>query len=66
VDDLQVNLANADRELKRSEKLTEAGVSTPQALDTARTLTESYRARISLTKEKWLPRTEGSMSRRKM
>jgi len=51
VDDLQVNLANADRELKRSEKLTEAGVSTPQALDTARTLTESYRARISLTKE---------------
>jgi HlyD family secretion protein len=51
MDDLQVNLANADRELKRAEKLTDAGVSTPQALDTARTLTESYRARISLTKE---------------
>ena len=51
MDDLQVNLANADRELQRSEKLNEAGVSTPQALDTARTLTESYRARISLTKQ---------------
>ena len=51
VDDLQVNLANAERELKRTQQLTDAGVSTPQALDAARTLTESYRARIALTKE---------------
>jgi RND family efflux transporter MFP subunit len=51
VDDLQVNLGNAERELKRTQQLTDAGVSTPQALDAARTLTESYRARISMTKE---------------
>jgi len=49
--DLQVNLENAERELKRTQQLNDAGVSTPQALDTARTLTESYRARIALTKE---------------
>jgi RND family efflux transporter MFP subunit len=51
MDDLQVNLANAERELQRTQKLNDAGVSTPQALDTAQTLTQSYRARISLTKE---------------
>jgi RND family efflux transporter MFP subunit len=51
VDDLQVNLANAERELERSKKLLAAGIGTQQALDAATTLTESYRARISLTKE---------------
>jgi HlyD family secretion protein len=51
MEDLQVNLANADRELKRTQQLTDAGVSTPQALDTARTLADSYRARIALTKQ---------------
>jgi HlyD family secretion protein len=51
IEDLQVNLANADRELKRTQQLTDAGVSTPQALDAARTLTDSYRARIALTKQ---------------
>jgi len=51
VEDLQVNLANADRELKRTQQLTDAGVSTPQALDAARTLADSYRARIALTKQ---------------
>jgi HlyD family secretion protein len=51
MEDLQVNLANADRELKRTQQLTDAGVSTPQALDAARTLTDSYRARIALTKQ---------------
>lgn len=51
MDDLQVNLANAERELQRIQKLNDAGVSTPQALDTAQTLTQSYRARISLTKQ---------------
>ena len=49
IHDLEVNLANADRELKRTQQLTDAGVSTPQALDAARTLADSYRARISLT-----------------
>ena len=51
IEDLQVNLTNAERELKRTQQLTEAGVSTPQALDAARTLAESYRARIGLTKQ---------------
>jgi RND family efflux transporter MFP subunit len=51
IHDLEVNLANADRELKRTQQLTEAGVSTPQALDAARTLADSYRARIALTKQ---------------
>src|ERR1700731_3751996 len=51
MEDLQVNLANADRELKRTQQLTDAGVSTPQALDAARTLTDSYRARIALTRQ---------------
>jgi RND family efflux transporter MFP subunit len=49
IHDLEVNLANADRELKRTQQLADAGVSTPQALDAARTLADSYRARISLT-----------------
>jgi RND family efflux transporter MFP subunit len=51
IDDLQVNLANAERELKRTQQLTDAGIGTAQALDAASTLTASYRARISLTKE---------------
>ena len=51
IHDLEVNLANADRELKRTQQLADAGVSTPQALDAARTLADSYRARISSTKE---------------
>jgi RND family efflux transporter MFP subunit len=51
IHDLEVNLANADRELNRTQQLTDAGVSTPQALDAARTLAESYRARIALTKQ---------------
>ena len=51
VNDLQVNLENAERELKRTQQLTDAGVSTAQALDTAQTLTASYRARIALTKQ---------------
>ena len=51
IHDLEVNLANADRELKRTQQLTDAGVQTPQALDAARTLADSYRARIALTKQ---------------
>ena len=49
--DLKVNLANADRELRRTEGLERAGVASPQALDLARTTADSYRARIQSTEE---------------
>jgi len=49
--DLQVNLANAERELYRTQGLEQAGVSSPQALDLARTTAESYQARIKATDE---------------
>jgi len=49
--DLQVNLVNADRELHRTQELEKAGVSSPQALDLARTTADSYRARIQSTDE---------------
>jgi RND family efflux transporter MFP subunit len=49
--DLEVNLANADRELRRTEALEKGGVSSPQALDLARTTADSYRAKIALAKE---------------
>jgi RND family efflux transporter MFP subunit len=51
LDDLKVNLANAERELRRTQRLEQAGVSSPQALDLARTTAESYRARITATDE---------------
>jgi HlyD family secretion protein len=50
MDDLVVNLGNAERELKRTQDLEAAGVQTPQALDAAQTLVTSYRARIASTK----------------
>jgi RND family efflux transporter MFP subunit len=49
--DFEVNLANAERELKRTEDLLAGGVSTPQALDSARTLVKSLQARIALARE---------------
>jgi RND family efflux transporter MFP subunit len=49
--DLEVNLANAERELDRARRLTEEGISTPQALDAARTAVESLRARMTLVTE---------------
>jgi len=49
--DLRVNLTNAERELRRTQGLEQAGVSSPQALDLARTTAESYRARIDATQE---------------
>jgi len=49
--DLQVNLVNAERELRRTQGLEQAGVASPQALDLARTTAESYRARIEATDE---------------
>ncbi len=49
--DLQVNLANAERELRRTQELQKSGVSAEQALDLARTNVDSLRARIALVKE---------------
>src|SRR6266852_5793918 len=49
--DLEVQLANADRELSRARALREAGVNSQEALDTARTTADSLRSKIALTKE---------------
>jgi RND family efflux transporter MFP subunit len=49
--DLQVQLANAERELRRTRALTESGVSSPQALDLAQTTADSLRAKIALTQQ---------------
>jgi len=48
--DLQVNLADAERELRRTEQLEREKVASVQALDKARTAVESYRARIALAR----------------
>jgi len=48
--DLEVNLANADRELGRQVELEKEGVAAVQALDAARTLVESLKARIVLAR----------------
>jgi HlyD family secretion protein len=50
IQDLEINLGNAERELKRTEQLLATGVQTAQALDAAQTLVNSYHARIALTK----------------
>ena len=49
--DLQVQLANAERELRRTQTLETAGVSSSQSLDLARTTADSLRAKISLNDE---------------
>jgi len=49
--DLGVNLANAERELGRTQQLYDEGISTPQALDAAGTAVASLRARIELVRE---------------
>src|SRR5690606_31432370 len=49
--DLEVNLANAERELRRQEDLEKDGVASVQALDLARTTVESLKARIALARE---------------
>jgi RND family efflux transporter MFP subunit len=51
IGDLEVNLANAERELQRAKDLQAAGIQTVQALDQARTTVESLRARIALARE---------------
>ena len=49
--DLEVNLANAERELRRTEDLAAAGIRSAQALDLARTAAKSLRARLELARE---------------
>jgi RND family efflux transporter MFP subunit len=49
--DLQVQLGNAERELTRAEGLRKAGVNTQQAYDSASTTVDSLRSKIALTKE---------------
>src|SRR5437868_530417 len=44
--DLQVNLANAERELKRNEDLFKRGLIAEQQIDAARTTVESFKARV--------------------
>ena len=51
VADLEVNLANARRELRRAEDLSREGVTSAQALDQAQTLVESLQARLLLSRE---------------
>jgi RND family efflux transporter MFP subunit len=49
--DLEVQLANADRELTRTKSLRSAGVDSQQALDAAQTAADSLRSKIALTRE---------------
>src|SRR5947208_5909580 len=49
--DLRVNLANAERELKRNDDLFKRGLIAEQQLDTMRTAVESFKARIALVRE---------------
>ncbi|HKW24263.1 MAG TPA: efflux RND transporter periplasmic adaptor subunit [Terriglobales bacterium] len=49
--DLQVQLSNAEIELHRTQQLTKQGVSSSEALDNARTTADSLRAKIAMTKE---------------
>jgi RND family efflux transporter MFP subunit len=51
IEDLQVNLVNAERELKRSQELQASGVQSVQALDLARTTADSLKARLALARE---------------
>jgi len=49
--DLQVQLANADRELTRAKSMRDAGINSQQNLDAAQTAADSLRSKIALTKE---------------
>ena len=51
IENLEVNLANAEREFRRQEDLEKQGFTSTQALDLARTTAESLRAQIGATKE---------------
>ena len=49
--DLEVQLRNAEIELRRAQKLRDAGIQTQEALDNAVTAADSLRAKIALAKE---------------
>jgi RND family efflux transporter MFP subunit len=49
--DLEVQLRNAEIELKRAQKLRDAGIQTQEGLDNAITAADSLRAKIALAKE---------------
>jgi HlyD family secretion protein len=49
--DLEVQLRNAEIQLKRAQKLRESGIQTQEALDNALTTADSLRAKIALTKQ---------------
>ena len=51
IHDLEVNLANAERELTRTQGLHASGIQTQQALDQAQTTVASLKARIELTQQ---------------
>jgi RND family efflux transporter MFP subunit len=51
IENLQVNLSNADREYRRQEDLQKHGITSQQALDLARTTAESLRAQIAAANE---------------
>jgi RND family efflux transporter MFP subunit len=50
IPDLEVQLGNAERELKRMTQLVESKIQTPQALDTAQTLVNRLKAQIASAK----------------
>ena len=50
IPDLEVQLGNAQRELARTRSLAQAGVTTPQALDSAQTLVNRLNAQITQAK----------------
>ncbi len=49
--DLQVNLANAERELKRNEELFQRRLIAEQQIDSARLAVDSFKARIALARQ---------------
>jgi RND family efflux transporter MFP subunit len=51
VSDLEVNLANAERELRRQRDLQSQGVASEQALDNASTAAESLKARLAVVRQ---------------
>ena len=63
MNDLEVQLGNADRELHRSTQLSDAGIQTPEALDAAQTLVNRMKAQIAQTQEQ-VKAAESKMSDR--
>lgn len=49
--DLEVQLRNAEIQLKRAQQLRDSGIQTQEALDNARTAADSLKAKIAFTKE---------------